>query len=101
MRFRQRPVIVEAWQNLKGNPYPDYLVGKGLGVVGGTMMIPSGDALIELPAGHWLIKDCGGVIHTCDPKMFTLAYERDDPGADREDAAEYLHHFDDRFPKAR
>lgn len=81
MKFRKKPIVIEATQWFKPGDHPqvrEYLVygscgvchGSGHGWVGtleGDMMVSEGD---------WIITGVKGEVYPCKPDIFDLTYEK-------------------------
>lgn len=86
MKFRKKPVVIEAWQFL--DPYamrPEWVE-----TVGVVTFHPDFGALIEVLTlegtmigrrGDWIIKGVKGEVYPCKPDIFAATYEKveDDP----------------------
>jgi hypothetical protein len=76
MKFRKKPVVIEAWQNVKDGPlYPDWLLGKGVGAVGDRLMIDTLEGTMAANPGDWIIKGVKGEVYPCKPDIFEATYE--------------------------
>ena len=84
MKFRKKPVVIEAWQWLGLNPgdardfqekngLPRWYLGVRNGKTG--MIIPTleGDHLAQ--RGDWIIKGVAGEFYPCKPDIFKETYE--------------------------
>ncbi|MFA5158721.1 MAG: hypothetical protein WC451_06085 [Patescibacteria group bacterium] len=85
MKFRKKPVIIEAWQveniTLSGakqlhvmNGLPLWAVGSRNGKCGIIIPTLEGDHLAEI--GDWIIKGVAGEFYPCKPDIFEATYER-------------------------
>ncbi len=74
-KFRKKPVIIEAWQNIKGNKIPDWLQGNGTGESGGTIIIVMLEGTMTAKPGDWIIKGIEGECYLCKSNIFEKTYE--------------------------
>ena len=85
MKFRKKPVVIEAWQvtdtSLSGAKQLHVMDGLPLWNVGGMcgksgIIIPTleGNHLAE--KGDWIIKGVAGEFYPCKPDIFEATYER-------------------------
>lgn len=85
MRFRRRPVIVEAVQVRQGEGLPSEFVGEHYGLFRhteeGTILIQTPDGTMEAQPGDWVIREDAGRFRPCKPDVFRRSYEvaGDDP----------------------
>lgn len=87
MKFREKPVIIEAVQLVKGMTYPDWLkdaIKKGTVNISNTGFdtIMTANASIETLEGtmgavngDWIIKGVKGEIYPCTPDIFEMTYD--------------------------
>ncbi len=84
MRFRKRPVVVEAVQWFPDVPHPAVELtapDRGSLVPRGLVQTAGGKALVE--AGDWLITEPDGRGHyPCKPDIFAATYEAADGQAE-------------------
>lgn len=77
MKFRKRPVTVEAVQWTR-NTVSDvllFLAGMSKGVHGGKLIINTLEGPITAEYGDWIIKGVKGEFYPCKPDIFELTYE--------------------------
>ena len=93
MRFRKKPVVIDAvkWTgfNLEdcllfladGKDSFDHLPddgvnkGKGIGVTGTDIFIPTLEGMITCSLGDFIIKGVNGEFYPCKPDIFNFTYE--------------------------
>ena len=99
MKFRKRPVIINAMQiptdgdpsgaiavyqwiesNTQGSfdPYADMLPGSGVSIDPGTgfMLIATLEGVMQAKPGDWIIQGVQGEFYPCKPDIFAATYER-------------------------
>lgn len=79
MRFRKKPVVIEAWNNQKGSPIPDWLQGRGVGMAGGQLFIETLEGTRAANPGDWVILGVKGEVYPCKPDVFVATYEPAEP----------------------
>ena len=75
MKYRKKPVVIEAYQNLASIPYPDWMLGKAVGVCGGYVQISTLEGVMTAEPGDWIIKGIKGEVYPCKPDIFEATYE--------------------------
>lgn len=77
MKYRQKPVIVEAVHFLpQGGPTEPRRFFLGIYKEGGKYFLDiSKDQRLEVKPGDWIITDVDGTIRPCNPKVFDMLYE--------------------------
>lgn len=75
MKFRKKPVVIDAWQNVKGSQIPDWLQGRGVGIVGETLLITTLEGCMAASAGDWVILGVKSEVYPCKPDIFEATYE--------------------------
>lgn len=85
MKFRKKPVVVDAWHNCRGfpdNPLPDWLseaIKKGrVWFSGGKIPYFTIDTLegeMRADYGDWIIRGVKGEIYPCKDDIFRMTYE--------------------------
>jgi hypothetical protein len=74
MKFRKKPVEVEAWRVGSFDPRPDWVKFEfGCGVEYGVIRTLEGDMRAE--RGDWIIRGVKGEIYPCKPDIFEMTYE--------------------------
>lgn len=93
MKFRKRPVVIEAVQWLGNMPPVIALVGHDLPTFGegrsGSLRIVTLEGDHEVSPGDWIIKGIMGECYPCKPDIFEATYQ---PAS--EDRQPYLPHDD-------
>ena len=80
MKFRKKPVEIEAWQNGSGEPQPTWFVRAA---VSGTIIANADHTLTikTLEGDHlaqpndWIIRGVQGELYPCKPDIFEKTYE--------------------------
>ena len=72
MKFRKRPVVIEATQWLKMGDHPAVKQGKHTGRI--FIETLEGDHLVT--PGDWIITGVKGEFYPCKPDIFEMTYER-------------------------
>ena len=91
MKYRKRPIVVEAWQYPGGsidNSWPEWVREKyadstirETGASWGDLSIVTLEGNLILRPLSWIIKGVNGEIYPCDPDVFEKTYEEwDDDG---------------------
>ncbi len=75
MKFRKRPVVIEAWHNEKGNPIPDWIQGRGVGGAGGILTLVTLEGVMTASPDDWIIQGIKGEIYPIKPDIFAATYE--------------------------
>lgn len=80
MKFRKKPIEIEAWQNGSGEPQPLWFIRA---VVSGTIIVNEdytmtiktleGDHLAQ--PNDWIIRGVKGELYPCKPDIFEATYE--------------------------
>ena len=78
MKFRKKPVVVEAfrWGTDEVPQWWKDKKGITLGVQYGSAFIPTLEGEMEAKVGDWIIKGVMGEIYPCKPDIFELTYEK-------------------------
>lgn len=90
MKYRKKPVVIEAWQIPPNSgafdpPPPSWLcqaimTGKVLTVKAGGVLIPTLEGEMRGDVGDWIIKGVKGELYPCKPDIFAASYEVDGEG---------------------
>lgn len=78
MKFRKKPVVIEAWRNTAGAVIPDWLQGRGVGRVGSELTIVTLEGTMTAQPGDWIIKGVEGEVYPCKTDIFAATYEREE-----------------------
>ena len=81
MKFRKKPVEIEAWQNTEGVQFPQWLdaayrTGKVQLGSGGAVYIHTLEGTMKAAPGDWIIKGVQGELYPCKPDIFAQTYEQ-------------------------
>jgi len=79
MKFRKKPVVVEAWQNASGRT-PEWLdaayrVGKVQYGSNGVIYIITLEGTMRAEPCDWIIRGVQGELYPCKPDIFEQTYE--------------------------
>lgn len=76
MKFRKKPIVIEAFQ-MGFDVTPDWYTGKGCwGDNGETWeIIETLEGNMKVGVGDWVIKGVNGEIYPCKPDIFEKTYE--------------------------
>ena len=76
MKFRKKPVVVDAWQNLDDNGWPQWLGEVDVGrEPGGVILINTLEGVMRAEMGDWIIRGVAGEVYPCKPDIFEQTYE--------------------------
>lgn len=78
MKFRKKPVIVDAVQYLGGEESQDAVcdfMSRSIGVVNNKIIIDTLEGDMEASPGDWIIKGINGEYYPCKPDIFEKTYE--------------------------
>lgn len=83
MKYRKKPVVIEAWKVGSRSPYPDWLrnaLYKGivqavLGRKSITYLIPTLEGEMTAECGDWIIQGVKGELYPCKDDIFRATYE--------------------------
>lgn len=88
MKYRKKPVVIEAYQfnnsNLKECPewlnkaFKDGVISIELSTIESKdiIKIKTLEGVMEANKGWWIIKGVKGELYACEPKIFELTYEK-------------------------
>jgi len=77
MKFRKKPVVVEAFQWMIDQA-PEWwhaLDGVSIRVIDGVALIPTLEGIYEAKPGDFIIQGVKGEIYPCKPDIFEMTYE--------------------------
>jgi len=80
MRFRKKPVVVDAvrFNGTNHDEIADFCAPHPVNVGGGyTLLIPTLEGLMTANKGDWIIKGVKGEFYPCKPEIFEATYERE------------------------
>lgn len=73
--FRKKPVEVEAWRNVLGEPMPDWVTDAVVEVIDGALIIGTLEGNMRAEIGDWIIEGVKGEVYPCKPDIFEATYE--------------------------
>lgn len=75
MKFRKKPVVIEAWQFTVDNlpSIPEWINQDGL--AGESLFIDTLEGTMRADTGDWIIKGVNGEVYPCKPDIFEKTYE--------------------------
>lgn len=80
MKFRKKPVVVEAFQfragEQDGRLCADQIAGNVRYPEDGTMLIRTLEGVMTAQPGDWIIRGVKGELYPCKPDIFEATYER-------------------------
>jgi hypothetical protein len=77
MKFRKRPVVIEAFR-YQHDQVPDWwasAAGIMIDVRTGSAFIPTLEGTHEARPGDWIIQGVKGELYPCKPDIFEMTYE--------------------------
>lgn len=77
MKFRKKPIVIEAFKWLT-HKVPDWWVeaeGIKINTVTGSALIPTLEGIHEARPGDMIIRGVKGEIYPCKPEIFEMTYE--------------------------
>ncbi len=75
MRYRKRPIVVEAMQWLGDNYDEIEKWGNGIRRVETKLLLETLEGTMTADLGDWIIKGVKGELYPCKPDIFDLTYE--------------------------
>ena len=87
MKYRKKPVVIEAYQMTYANwgrceDWPEWLheawSSSGVGSMdcpAGTLFIHTLNGVVDVPWGEWIVKGVHGELYPCKPDIFVKLYE--------------------------
>ena len=75
MRYRKKPVVIEAWHNVEGATRPDWLQGPHVAFAGDVVIISTLEGVQRANAGDWIIRGIKGELYPCRGDIFEATYE--------------------------
>lgn len=79
MKFRKKPVIVDAWQwtgSMDTFPFETLVTHRMLSREGDTLQIRTLEGIMVANLGDWVIKGVKGEVYPCKPDIFEMTYEQ-------------------------
>ena len=78
MKFRKKPVVVEATQWFKDGDHPAVRVSRFTPVTERLYLIDTLEGAMTVTPGDWIITGVKGEHYPCKPDIFEATYERVD-----------------------
>ena len=80
MKFRKKPVVIEAFQLMDewfdaDHPNPQHIIGFITDPIARTVTIPTLEGNHLARIGDWIIKGVKGEFYPCKPDIFEQTYE--------------------------
>jgi hypothetical protein len=78
MKFRKKPVVIEAVQYLGGDESQDNVadfMDANIAVSGDAILIGTLEGEMMATPGDWIIKGIKGEFYPCKPEIFAATYE--------------------------
>jgi hypothetical protein len=75
MKFRKKPVVIEAWRYEVNAALPDYLIGKCL-IRYPVLEIDTPEGTMTAQPGDWIIRGVKGEVYPCKPDIFEATYDQ-------------------------
>lgn len=77
MRYRKKPVVIEAWRVGSFEERPEWLVNAdGVYGPGDTyLQIQTLEGTMHAARGDWIIRGVAGELYPCKPDIFEATYE--------------------------
>lgn len=84
MRYRTRPIEVDAWQHIKDSKTPTVLLPAWImtGLLDGTLAVDSGDIRVKTVKGFaiavdqdWIVREDSGELLVYKPNVFSFRFE--------------------------
>lgn len=82
MKFRKKPVVVEAVRFTVNFDEIEAFVGGDAEWRGGELVVATLEGPLRASPGDWIIKGIKGEFYPCKPDIFAQTYEPDDPYGD-------------------
>lgn len=76
MKYRKKPIVIEAWQNSDENELPAWVDSADVGrEPGGVILINTLEGVMKAMPGDYIIKGVQGEVYPCKPDIFEATYE--------------------------
>lgn len=81
MKFRKKPVVIDAIQWTGGNieEIGEFLAGVHWATAGRNVVIPTREGDMAASPDDWIIKGVAGEFYPCKPDIFAATYESEEP----------------------
>ena len=78
MKYRKRPVVIEAFRWIQDEVPQWWIDAQGIhvNVETGSAFIPTLEGTHEARRGDWIIRGVKGEIYPCKPDIFEMTYEK-------------------------
>lgn len=77
MKYRKKPVVIDAWQNSDENEFPAWVDNADVGrESGGVILINTLEGVMRAMPGDYIIKGVQGEVYPCKPDIFKATYEK-------------------------
>ena len=77
MKYRKKPIVIEAWQNSDENEFPAWVDSADVDrEPGGVILINTLEGVMKAMPGDYIIKGVQGEVHPCKPDIFEATYEK-------------------------
>lgn len=79
MKYRKKPIVIEAWKNEFDSIPPDWLKCYILKIIPGhAIKIATLEGIMIAEVGDYIIKGVKGELYPCKPDIFKATYEKVD-----------------------
>jgi hypothetical protein len=77
MKFRKKPIVIEAiqWDGTNGADIDIWSSGQVEPTETGSLMIATLEGILEVSLNDWIIKGIKGEFYPCKPDIFEATYE--------------------------
>lgn len=76
MKYRKKPVVIDAWKNSDENEFPEWVSDADVGrEAGGVILINTLEGVMKAMPGDYIIKGVQGEVYPCKPDIFEATYE--------------------------
>lgn len=83
MRYKKKPVIVDAWRNIQGEPKPEWLRNSSFAsFLDGNIYVDVPKGVIVCRPGHWIVREDNGDLAVYEPEAFAKTHEAVVEGSD-------------------
>ncbi len=80
MKYRKKPVVVEAWLNTDdGEPIPAWVSEASSTLEGGRFAIKTLEGTMIAEPGDWIVRGIQGEVYPVKPNIFEATYDPVDP----------------------
>ena len=82
MKFRKKPIVVEAWHFAKGSKAPSWVIAAASfieisldGEVVGRIRLETLEGTMTAQPGDWIVRGVKGEVYSVQPDIFEATYE--------------------------